>query len=93
MDRLDPVERAGRVGQFADAIVEAALALAHPAEVESQRRKSPVDEGLVERLGDPLVHRPAAVGVRMEDHRNRRARAAGRGETAFEAAFGAGEDD
>ncbi len=93
MDRLDPVERRGGIRQLADAVVEAALAAADAAEIEAQGREAAIDEGLVQPLGDAVVHRPAALGVRVEDHRHRRARARGGLETAFETAFGTGEDD
>ena len=75
MDLLHPVERGGGIGQFADAVVEAALAAADAAKIEAQRRKAAIDEGLVERLRDPVVHRAAALRVRVEDHGDRRARA------------------
>ncbi len=93
MDRLHPVERGGGIGQLADAIVEAALAATDTAEVEPQGGETAIYEVLVELLGDLLVHRPAALRVRMEDHRDGRARARRRRKTAFETALGAGEDD
>ena len=89
VDLLDPVERRGGVAQFADAVVEHALALADAAEIEAQRREAAADKGLVEQLHDLVVHRAAGLRVRMEDHRDRRARAQARVETAFETAFGA----
>ncbi len=79
--------------KLADAVVEAALAAADAAEVEAQHRKAAVDESLVQPLDDAVVHRAPALRVRVEDHRNRRARARRRSETAFEAAFRAGEND
>src|SRR5690606_32047183 len=93
MDRLHPVERARRVAELADAVVEAALAAADAAEIEAQRGEPAVDESLVQPLDDAVVHRPAPLRVRMEDHRHRRARARRGGITAFEAAFGAGKND
>ena len=78
--------------KFADAVVEHALALADAAEIEAQGRKAALDEGLVEQLDDLVVHRPAGLRVRMEDQRDRRARAGAGMETAFEAAFGAREN-
>ncbi len=62
---LHPVERGGRVGQLADAVVEHALALADAAEVEAQRREAAAHERLVERLHDMVVHR--AAGLRDAD--------------------------
>src|SRR3546814_4771929 len=49
MDRLHPVERRGGVAQFADAIVERALAAADAAEVEAQHRETARDERSEER--------------------------------------------
>ena len=93
MDLLDPVERAGRVGKLADAVVEHALALADAAEIEAQGRKAAADEGLVEQLDDLVVHRPAGLRVRMENHRDRRAGPGPGVEAAFEAALGTWEND
>ena len=93
MDRLHPVERRGGVAKLADAVVEHALALADAAEVEAQGGEAAPDEGLVERQHDRIVHRAAALRVRVEDHRDRRARARAGAETAFETALGAGKDD
>src|SRR3546814_11520526 len=93
VEALHPSERAGRVGKLADAVVERALALADAAEIEPQRGETAPLEGLVEFDDHPVVHRAARGGMRMEDHRHRRARARRGGETAFETAFGAGKDD
>ena len=79
--------------QLADAVVEHALALADAAEVEAQGREAAPDEGLVERLDDGVVHRAAALRMRVEDQRDRRARAGAGAETAFETALGPGKDD
>jgi hypothetical protein len=93
VEALHPVERARRVGQFAHAIVERALALADAAEVEAQRGEAAPLEGLVELLHDAVVHRPARRGMRVEDHRHRRARARRRSKTAFETAVWAGKNN
>src|SRR3546814_6106069 len=85
MDRLDPIERRCGVAQFADAIVERALAAPDAAEVEAQHRETARDEAFVHRLRDAVVHRPAALRVWVEDQRNRRARARRGRETAFDA--------
>src|SRR3546814_9245486 len=63
------------------------------AEIEPQRGETAPLGGLVEFDDHPVVHRAARGGMRMEDHRHRRARARRGGETAFETAFGAGKDD
>ena len=93
MDRLDPVERSRSIRKLTDPIVETALAATNSAEIEAQRRKTAGDEGAVHRHGDPVVHRPAALGVRVEDHRDRCTGARTRLETAFKAAFGTGKND
>ena len=93
MDRLDPVERRGGVGKLADAVVEHALALADAAEVEAQGGEAAPHEGLVEREHDRVVHRAAALRVRVEDQGDRRARARAGAETAFETALGPWKDD
>src|SRR3546814_5165503 len=69
------------------------LAAADAAEVEAQHRETARDEAFVHRLRDAVVHRPAALRVRVEDQRNRRARARRGRETAFDAALGAGENN
>src|SRR3546814_1503312 len=48
VEALHPIERAGRVGKLADAVVERALALADAAEIEPQRGETAPLEGLVE---------------------------------------------
>ena len=48
VDRLQPVQRRGRVGQLADALVELALAAADAAEVEPQAGEADAVEGGVE---------------------------------------------
>ena len=93
MDLLDPVERRGGVGELADAIVEHALTLANAAEIEAQGGETSPGEGLVEQLHDLVVHRAAGLRMRMEDHRDGCARPQSGIETAFEAAFGTGEND
>src|SRR3546814_9328246 len=93
MDRLHPVERRRGVAQLADAVVERPLAAPDAAEVEAQCREAARDEALVHRLGDAVVHRAAALRVRVQDQRNRRARTRRGRETAFYAALGAGEND
>src|SRR3546814_2446033 len=47
MNVLDPVESGGGIGQFADAVVEAALAAADTAKVEPQHGKAAIGKGLV----------------------------------------------
>src|SRR5690606_7347447 len=73
--------------------VERALAAADPAEVEAQHCETPRDEAFVHRLRDAVVHRAAALWVRVKDQRNWRARARRGRETAFDAALGAGKND
>ena len=44
-----------------------------PRKLKRKVAKPRSDEGLVQPLDDPVVHRAAALRVRVEDHRNRRA--------------------
>src|SRR5574338_1458242 len=93
VDALHPIESARRVAELADSVVEYALALADPAEIEAERREATPDERLVEELDDLVVHRAPGLRVRMKDQGDRRARAASRMETSFEASLGAWEND
>src|SRR5205085_10008994 len=93
MDGLHPVQRGGRVRKLANAVVEHALALADAAEVEPEGREAAPHEGLVEGEHDRIVHRAAALRMRMQDQSDGRAGAGTRVETAFETAFGAGKND
>lgn len=54
-------------------MVEMALAAADAAEVEAQRRKAPVHEGVEQVVDDLVVHRPAELRVRVQDYGERRA--------------------
>ena len=91
IELLHPVERAGRVAQLAYAVVEDALAAPDTAKIETQRRKAAPHEAVVHGDDDRVVHR-ALLRVRLEQDGDRRARAAGGLVTAFEPAFGAGEN-
>jgi cysteine desulfurase len=93
MDRLDPVERARRIRELAYAVVEYSLALAHTAEIEAQRGKTALDERLIEKLDNLVVHCPAGLRVRMEDQRDRGAGTGAGMETSFEASLGTWEND
>ncbi len=93
MEALNPVQRRGGIGQFADAIVESTLAAANAPEVETQHGKAALHESLVESLRDAVVHRAATLRMGMQDHRDRCAGTGRRAETAFEAAFGSGENN
>ncbi len=64
LDDLQPVERGSRVRQLARAAVPDALAAADAAEVEPQHRKAALHEGVIERVDDLIVHRPAELRVR-----------------------------
>ena len=91
MDLLHPVERRRRIRQLADAVVERPWLLPTPRKVEAQGREAALHERLIEQLDDLVVHRPAGLRVRVQDQRDRRARARPRGETAFQTALGAGK--
>ena len=90
---LQPVERGGRVGQLSLAAVEASLAAADAAEIEAQRREAAPHEHLVELVDDLVVHRPAVLRMRVQQQRDRGIRNLRRVVTAFEATFGAVDDD
>src|SRR3546814_14675729 len=83
MDLLNPVERRGGVGQFADAIVERALAFPDTAEIETQGRKATFGKSLVHCLHDAVIHRTAALRMGMQDQGNGCARSRRRAETAL----------
>ena len=86
IDRLRPVERRGRIRQFADAVVEAALAAADAAEVETQRGEAAVHERVVELVDDLVVHRAAELRMRVQHDADRRVLLPCRMVTAFDAA-------
>src|SRR5262249_40065977 len=69
---LRPVERGGRIRQFAGAMIESALAAANAAEVEAEHRKAAMREGVVALIDDLVIHRAVELWVRMQDHRDRR---------------------
>ncbi len=56
--------------QFADAIVEHALAFADAAKIEAQHGEAAPHEVLVQRLHDTVVHRAAALRMRVKDQRD-----------------------
>jgi len=93
MDRLHPIERRRRVRQFANAIIKAALTASNAAKVEAQNGKAAISKGFVHALHNPIVHRSAALWVRMEDHRHGCARAGWWSEATFETTLGAGKND
>ena len=66
VDRLRPVERRGRVRQFALAVVERALAAADAAEIEAQHREAAVHEVVdtgCRRSGCSSCRRTAGAGA------------------------------
>src|SRR5439155_7472955 len=90
---LQPIERRRRIGQLALAAIKAALAAADPAKVEAQRRKTAAHKGLIERVDDLVVHRPAMQRMRVQHHRHRRRAAAGMVIARLDAPFRAVDDD
>src|ERR1700735_4014473 len=88
IDRLHPVERRRRVRQFADAVVEAALAAPDAAEVEAQRREAAMHEGIIDLIDDLMVHRAAELRVRMQHNADRRVLLPRRVIAAFDTAGG-----
>src|SRR3546814_12047390 len=88
MDRLYQVERRRGVAEFADAIVERSLAAADAAKVEAQHCETARDAAFVHRLGDAVVHRSAALWMRMQAQRDRRAGPRRGREAAFDEVLG-----
>ena len=90
---LRPIERRGRIGQFARAVVEIALAAADAAEIEAQHGKAPVHEGVVALVDDLVIHVAAELRMRVQHDGDRRVFLPCRMIPAFDPAGGAGEDD
>ena len=76
----------GGIRQFADAVVERALAAADAAEVEAQHGKVAMHEGVVDLVDDLMVHRAAELRMRMQHDADRRVLLPRRVVTAFDAA-------
>ena len=72
---LEPIERRRRVGEFTGTVLEHTLAAADAAEIETEDRKTAVDETIVEGMNDGVVHGPPKLGMRVKqdgDWRGRR---------------------
>ena len=90
---LHPVERRGGVAQLALAVVEHALRAADAAEVEAQHREPAPHEHVEQGVDDLVVHRPAMLRVRMQDHGERCRRPLAVDVPPFQPTVGAVEDD
>ena len=66
VQRLNPVKRRGGIRQFADAVVEIALAAADPAEIEAQAGEAALLEHVEKPVNDLVVHRAAEAGMRVQ---------------------------
>ena len=93
VDGLRPVECRRSVRQFAGAVVERALAAADAAKIETQHRKTPRHESIVDLIDDRMVHAATKLGVRMQDHRYRGIFLLRRVIAAFETAGRTGKND
>jgi hypothetical protein len=93
VQRLDPVERGCRVGQFAGAVIELALAAADAAEVETQRGEIALLEHVEKIVNDLVVHGPAELRMRMQDDSDRCAFFLRRLVAAFQATRRTGKND
>lgn len=93
MKALDPIQRSGCIRKLANAIVKLALAFANSAKIEAQGGESTMYERSVQRLHDGIVHRAAALRMRVENHGNWSAWARRRRETTFKAAVRTGKYD
>src|SRR5690606_192594 len=90
--RLHPVERGRRVGKFAGAMVEFALAAPDTTEIEAQYRKVALLEHVEEIIHDLVVHRTAELRMRMENQCDRRILLLRRLIAAFETTGWSGKD-
>ena len=71
--RVHPVQHGGGVGQFARAIVEAALAAAHAAEIEAHRGAAQPVEHVEQVIDQRIVHGAAELGMGVQHQRHGRA--------------------
>jgi hypothetical protein len=90
--RLQIIQRAGGIGQFADALVVFALTATDAAEIEPQDRKAEFVESIMQVIDDPVVHRPAELRMRVQDNGDRGVTVFLRVVTAFKPTIGAGEN-
>ena len=67
---LQPVERRGRIGQLARAVVEIALAATDAAEIEAQHREAALGERVIEVIDDLIVHGPPELRMGVQDQRD-----------------------
>jgi hypothetical protein len=93
IDRLRPVKRRSRVGQFAKTVIECTLTTSHATEVEADRGKTTVHKSIVELIDDLMVHRAAELRVRMKHDGNRRVLLRRWVVPGFDPAGGTGEND
>ena len=92
-DGLRPVEGGGGVRQLPLAVVERALGAPDAAEVEAQNGEAAIGEVVVRIVDDLVVHRPAELRMRVQNHGDRRAPLLGGMETAFQPTGGTVEED
>src|SRR6266851_4629782 len=90
---LQPIECRRRIGELALAAIKAALTAADPAKVEAQGRKTAPHKGLIERVDDLVVHRPAMQRMRVQHHGHRRGAAARMVIARLDAPFRAVDND
>ena len=88
---LHPVQRRGRIADFANAAVITALAAAHATEVESHDAEAELLEALVHRVRDAVVHGAAVQRVRVHDQRQRGTSFAAMVVASLKPAVGSGE--
>ena len=90
---LQIIQRRGRIGQFANALIIFALATAHTAKIEPQYGKAHVVEGVMQIIDQPVVHGAAELWMRVQNDGDRGVFGLLRVIAAFQAAFGAGKYD
>src|SRR5215813_2859906 len=74
-------------------MVKRALTPADAAEIEPERRKAPMHEGVVELVDDRVVHCPAELRMRVQNDSDWRIFLPGRMLPSLDAPGGAGEDN
>ena len=80
---LQPVERGGRIGELARAVVEIALAAPDAAEIEAQHREAALGERVIQMVDDLVVHGAPELRMRVQDEGDRDCRSCLRGDSGI----------
>jgi hypothetical protein len=88
IDGLRPVERGGRIRQFAGAVIERPWLRPTPRKLKRSTEKPRCAKRVVALVDDLVIHRAVKLRMRMQDHGDRRILLLRRMIAAFEAAAG-----